>query len=291
MARRWAVPFAFAGHVAGAWPLGNWSASNLTPSHTLFDTQWPEVQQTHPTCSCACCITQMRNTERWSRVVAHTNATIRGCGPIYFGQPNTHEGFATCNVVVETEGQLCSREPGALEEISREHVVEVARFCFYECMPSTNRVYDIGIGEECIPVTPRAVEQKIHRQVIDNMTKAAAEKMAEDRAAERSWNEMPVVPFIEAAAQAAQQGLKNVFQNGDTGALREDLQNLPASSDWTITHEGYRTLRKGWFDRDAAFVSKKQELRVSSANGFLAAEHVSRQQGLQDTESEPPRSK
>lgn len=114
--------------------------------------------QTYQKCNCACCIVQSRGegSTNWGRDASDGN--LYGCGPIYYSQNFIHEGFASCDTVLGKSGMYCERQRrDPVLASSRDGQVDMARFCFYECMPSAP-LSEAVIGGECIPATEDALK-------------------------------------------------------------------------------------------------------------------------------------
>mmetsp|Transcript_22643 Transcript_22643/g.52832 ORF Transcript_22643/g.52832 Transcript_22643/m.52832 type:complete len:268 (+) Transcript_22643:153-956(+) len=114
-----------------------------------------------PKCSCSCCITQIDTPARWqwslSTATAGADQPAYGCAPIFYSQPFPQEGYSSCESVVRTEGHYCEREPNVTEQFSRGAQVDMARFCFYECMPAVSNPAEAGVGTDCLPASPTAL--------------------------------------------------------------------------------------------------------------------------------------
>lgn len=110
-----------------------------------------------PSCSCACCVTQSRGDGvRWGRQAQDSEYA---CQPLFYGQPNINEGFTTCPVVLTTGGQFCKKQKQDPILSTRTDQVDTARFCFYECMPSSTDKRNYANGMECLPASVDVLKQ------------------------------------------------------------------------------------------------------------------------------------
>lgn len=140
-------------------------SSSMFPSYVLLGVVCavsvfpPSVRaQTFQTCNCACCIVQSRGegSTNWGREAGDGN--LWGCGPIYYSQHFMHEGFASCDTLLGKSGNYCERQrTDPVLASSRDGQVDIARFCFYECMPSAP-LEDAVMGGECVPATAEALK-------------------------------------------------------------------------------------------------------------------------------------
>lgn len=109
-----------------------------------------------PQCSCACCSTQYRGDgTRWGRT---SNDPGFACLPLQYSQQFFDRGFATCNIALGSQGQYCTKS-AADGLLGRNQQIDTARYCFYECMPSSHDLDpDDGVGKQCVTATREALK-------------------------------------------------------------------------------------------------------------------------------------
>eukprot|EP00927_Polykrikos_kofoidii_P026501 TRINITY_DN23578_c1_g1_i1.p1 TRINITY_DN23578_c1_g1~~TRINITY_DN23578_c1_g1_i1.p1 ORF type:complete len:189 (-),score=10.60 TRINITY_DN23578_c1_g1_i1:173-703(-) len=120
------------------------------------------ARRSYPTCNCGCCVARYRR----GNGVQHELV----CVPTFsdLESESVQDGFVTCERAVRRSGSFCITPLPHREGHSQ---VDVTKFCFSECFPSTPHIY----GGEC-------VAPEVHTNITDHRRDAIRQRLSKVRA-------------------------------------------------------------------------------------------------------------